>query len=213
MTENESALASNGDPSSSTDSLNRPFKCDQCSLRFRKRCNAINHKKIVHEKLKPFNCSYCRRAFGKKSNCQKHERLHMHGTYKPKAISSLSLSDSAQITKTISKFSLSDYGKHDETTKKILRSAAAIATLKAAKADKDSSSLPMAKSEQSAFFEQDDTTRKILQSAAAINAAKNISLKETARKQQTKPSRPKTTQEILKCAAALAAASESLSRL
>eukprot|EP00173_Palmaria_palmata_P000030 Plantae.Rhodophyta-Palmaria_palmata.ctg10166.p1 GENE.Plantae.Rhodophyta-Palmaria_palmata.ctg10166~~Plantae.Rhodophyta-Palmaria_palmata.ctg10166.p1 ORF type:complete len:317 (-),score=18.37 Plantae.Rhodophyta-Palmaria_palmata.ctg10166:182-1132(-) len=56
--------------------LDKPHECTQCGLRFRKRCNAVNHLKIVHEKLRPYKCAHCDRAFGKKSNKNKHEKLH-----------------------------------------------------------------------------------------------------------------------------------------
>lgn len=60
----------------------KPFPCLQCGLRFKKRCNAINHTKIVHDKERPFTCSYCSKPFGKKSNCQKHEKLHVNFSHK-----------------------------------------------------------------------------------------------------------------------------------
>jgi uncharacterized Zn-finger protein len=50
----------------------KPFKCEQCGLKFREKDGLTNHK-WTHEKgKKPYNCTTCKRGFMRKAFLNKH---------------------------------------------------------------------------------------------------------------------------------------------
>jgi len=56
-------------------SVERPFKCDECNVRFKDKYNLKVHKRI-HTGEKPYNCIICDKRFNQKSALTSHLKIH-----------------------------------------------------------------------------------------------------------------------------------------
>lgn len=53
----------------------KPFKCDECSLAFKRKYDLSKHKR-VHSNENQYNCEICERGFYSSSNFKRHMRMH-----------------------------------------------------------------------------------------------------------------------------------------
>lgn len=53
----------------------RPYKCDICSKRFKRRGNLKSHQ-TVHSEIRAHECRYCNKTFKWKSGLRAHELSH-----------------------------------------------------------------------------------------------------------------------------------------
>mmetsp|Transcript_18270 Transcript_18270/g.31642 ORF Transcript_18270/g.31642 Transcript_18270/m.31642 type:complete len:306 (+) Transcript_18270:42-959(+) len=58
----------------------RPFPCDVCFLKFKRKSHRDMHVKSVHEKCLSFTCIYCNRIYSSDSTRRKHCRIAHHTT-------------------------------------------------------------------------------------------------------------------------------------
>lgn len=58
-----------------TYNLNKPLKCEDCELVFKKACNRERHYRNVHYKEK-FECPVCKKIFGRSDNLKRHTKVH-----------------------------------------------------------------------------------------------------------------------------------------
>lgn len=53
----------------------RPYPCDFCSRRFRKKTNLMNHM-VAHQNDRPFGCNLCGTRYGRRSDLLNHLKSH-----------------------------------------------------------------------------------------------------------------------------------------
>eukprot|EP00170_Pyropia_yezoensis_P003061 contig_12873_g3068 len=58
--------------------LPRPFTCNKCGKKLRKKEHLKRHVQLIHERRRPYGCAICVVAFGTKQNLQTHLMTKVH---------------------------------------------------------------------------------------------------------------------------------------
>ena len=58
--------------------LPRPFSCNKCGKKLRKKEHLKRHVQLIHERRRPYGCKVCAVAFGTKQNLQTHLMTKVH---------------------------------------------------------------------------------------------------------------------------------------